>query len=389
MATASGRESAHLSERLQREPYRFDFFQAVRLLERLARDEGNRLPSRPVGADHPPEQECVHFRALPSLSFPTAPVTQIRSQTAAEMAVSFLGLTGVSGVLPPHYTALILRRLRSKDSSLRDWLDVFNHRLVSLFYRAWEKYRLPFAYERARLDQSGREPEKVTQALYSLIGRATAGQRGRQSIPDEVFLFYGGHFAHHPRSAAALEQLLTDYFATPVCVLQLQGHWLYLERDDQARLPSREYPRGRNTRLGEDVVIGERVWGVQNKFRLRVGSLTYRQFLQFLPQMGKRLRLLCQMARAYVGLELTFDVQLVLRVDETPQLRLGAGGEERPYLGWNTWVRSTAFVRDAEEAIFAEEQAAPFPGGPASDRITDSHTSPGEPNGCRQGRRSL
>jgi type VI secretion system protein ImpH len=88
-----------------------------------------------------------------------------------------------------------------------------------------------------------------------------------------------------------------------------------------------------------------------------VGPLTYRQFLRFLPQMGKSLRSLCQMARSYVGLEFTFDVQLVLRAVEAPALRLGAEGDERPYLGWNTWVRSTAFVREVEDAIFPEDQS--------------------------------
>jgi type VI secretion system protein ImpH len=354
MATACGRASADLKERLHQEPYRFDFFQAVRLLERLARHEPASQARRAVGKDYAPEQECVHFRALPSLSFPTAEVAQVREGTAPDMAVSFLGLTGAAGVLPTHYTAQLIRSLRSKDTSLRDWLDVFNHRLVSLFYRAWEKYRLPFAYERWRLDDSGAEPDRVTGGLFSLIGRGTAGQRGRQAIPDEVFLFYGGLFAHQPRSAAALGGLLADYFDQPVQVLQLQGHWLYLERDDQAQLPTPQMPRGLNNRLGQDVVVGERVWGVQSKFRLRVGPLTYRQFQGFLPQVGKAMRPLCQLTRSYIGVEFLFDVQLVLQAAEVPWLQLGGGGDELPYLGWNTWVRSKPFTHEVADAVFPE-----------------------------------
>src|SRR5262249_46630587 len=200
----------------------------------------------------------------------------------------------------------------------RDLLDLFNHRLVSLFYRAWEKYRLPFAYERSRLDGTGEEPERMTHALYSLVGRGTAGLRDRQEIPDEAFLCYSGHFAHQPRSAAVLELVLADYFALPVEVLQLQGQWLRLERDDQAQLPSPREPRGLNNRLGLDLVAGERVWGVQNKFRLRLGPLTYRQFLSLMPRVGKRLRPFSQMARSYVGPEFVFDVQLVLLAAEAP-----------------------------------------------------------------------
>jgi type VI secretion system protein ImpH len=370
MVTATRHDDTDLGGRLQREAYRFDFFQAVRLLERLARD-GATTPApparrQPVGGDSPPEQETVRFRALPSLSFPTAAVASVRTPAAAdgvrpsaqppEMAVACAGLTGPAGVLPPHYTAMLMRRLREKDTSLRDWLDLFNHRLVSLFYRAWEKYRLPFAYERSRLDGPGKEPERVTQALHCLVGRGTGGLRGREEVRDEALLFYGGHFAHHPRSAAALELQLTDYFTLPVEVWQLQGHWLYLECDDQAQMPSRAQPRGRNNRLGQDLVIGERVWGVESKFRLRVGSLTYRQFLGFMPHVGASLRPLCQMTRSYVGPEFLFDVQLVLLAAEVPGTRLGADGDGRPYLGWNTWVCGEPCTRDVDDAVFAAEE---------------------------------
>src|SRR5262249_36267283 len=128
-----------------------------------------------------------------------------------EMLVAFLGLTGPQGVLPQHYTALLLRRIREKDHALHDFLDLFNHRAVSLFYRAWEKYRLPFAYERSRLDGS-EEADACTRSLYCLVGLGTGSQRGRLAIDDEAFLFYSGHFAHHPRSASGLEGLLEDYF---------------------------------------------------------------------------------------------------------------------------------------------------------------------------------
>ena len=57
MATPSRRPDPPLSEELFDEPYRFDFFQAVRLLERLGPD------AAPVGRDGPPAREVVRFRA--------------------------------------------------------------------------------------------------------------------------------------------------------------------------------------------------------------------------------------------------------------------------------------------------------------------------------------
>lgn len=366
MAAADWREDPGLSGQLFREPYGFDFFQAVRLLERIraarARDDprGQRYP---VGRDRPADQEVVRFRALPSLAFPASAVSQLREPgrdsvpegelPPPEMVVAFLGLIGAQGVLPYHYTALLLRRLRHKDYALRDFLDLFNHRLISLFYRAWEKYRLPFAYERHRLDPAGQlEEDLATRALYCLVGLGTGGLRGRLEIDDEAFLFYGGHFAHYPRSASALEGLLEDYFELPVRVQQLQGQWLCLEPGDQARLPCPAHPRGRNNRLGVDLVVGERVWDVQSKFRLRLGPLRYAAFCRLMPN-GDALRPLCQLTRSYVGPELDFDVQPVLEAQEVPWCRLGADGADRPYLGWNTWVRCQAFTRVVEDAVFA------------------------------------
>jgi type VI secretion system protein ImpH len=360
MAPENGRKSAGLSEQLLREPGRFDFFQAVRLLARIARQraaQDPRWPRPPEGWDETPEREAVRFRALPSLSFPAAPVSQINPPgrdgplAPAEMVVAFLGLTGPLGVLPQHYTTLLVQRLRLKDNALRDFLDLFNHRTVSLFYGAWEKYRLPFAYERSRLDGPGGEDELCSWCLYCLAGLGTAGLRGRMDVDDEAFLFYAGHFAHFPRSAVALECLLGDYFELPLRVEQACGQWLTLEGGDRSLLPGPEHRQGRYCRLGIDLIVGERVWDVQSKFRLRLGPVGYEQFRRLMPG-GAGLRALCQLTQTYTGLELDYDVQVVLRAAEVPWCRLGGDGADGCRLGWNTWVRSGALARDPEDAVF-------------------------------------
>jgi type VI secretion system protein ImpH len=359
MATAGGRSGGPVSDALLREPYRFDFFQAVRLLERLQRDRSRR-PAKRGERDPRAEEELLRFRTQPSLSFPPSAISDIRraagddGNAPLEMTVAFLGLAGSLGVMPHHYTALLLERVRNKDYSLRDFLDLFNHRLVSLFYRAWRKYRLPFAYERAALDGPG-EVDTCTRALYCLVGLGTRGLRGRQKIEDEAFVYYGGHFAHWPRSAIALEAMLEDYFAVPVHVEQLHGQWLLLSPGDRSLMPGgRDCPDGRNCQLGLNVIAGERIWDVQSKFRLRLGPLTYQQFRSLMPN-GDALRPLAQMTRTYVGLEFDFDVQLVLIAAEVPWCRLGPG-EDAPHLGWNTWIRGGEFAQDVTDAVFRPEE---------------------------------
>jgi type VI secretion system protein ImpH len=246
----------------------------------------------------------------------------------------------------------MLRRVRAKDASLRDFLDLFHHRLVSLFYRAWEKYRLPFTYERSQLEPGGPRVDLVTRSLYSLVGLGTDGLRGRLQVDDEAFLYYSGHFAHYPRTALALEGLLEDYFELSLRVRQLQGQWLYLDPDDRALMPCRQYPQGRNNQLGVNLIAGERVWQVQSKFRLRVGPLTFVQFRRLMPN-GDTLRPLSEMTRTYVGPEFDFDVQLVLLAAEVPWCRLGGEPADGARLGWNTWVRGGELTRDADDAVFS------------------------------------
>jgi len=362
MAAASGRDDSALSKQLYTEAYRFDFFQAVRVLQRLAaataRPEADRARF-PVGRDDPPQQEAVRFRSLPSHGFPAAAISEIRpSQASAgppEMVTAFFGLTGPSGVLPRHYTTLLIERIRAKDFTLRDFLDLFHHRLTALFYRAWTKYRIPFAYEQSQW-AGDKEPEDLfTSCLYCLLGLGTGGLHGRHTFDDEAFLFYAGHFAHYPRSAVALERMLVDYFALPVAISQFQGQWLYLSADDQSALPIAGRPFGLNNQLGRSVVIGERVWDVEGKFRARVGPLDYAGFRRLMPS-GDTLGPLSQMMRTYAGPQFACDVQVVLLAAEVPRCRLGGDASDPARLGWNTWILSRTSDRDVSDAVFTWEE---------------------------------
>jgi type VI secretion system protein ImpH len=365
MASEDGRERAGVNRALFEAPYRFDFFQAVRLLEYRNRERRGREPGTgpaSVGQDEP-GGEIVRFRAQASLSFPPGSIGDLREPAVRgdaskpsppEMTVTFFGLTGPNGVLPRHYTELLLQRVRQKDSALRDFLDTFNHRLISLFYRAWEKYRLPIGYERSQLDDPARQPDLVTRGLYCLVGLGTHGLRGRLEVDDEAFVHYGGHFAHFPRSALALECTLEDYFEVPVRVQQCQGQWLVLEPDDRAYMPEAAHPQGRNNQLGINMIVGARVWDVQSKFRLRIGPLSWRQFRSLMPN-GDALRPFCQLARSYAGSGLDFDVQTVLHPHEVRDPRLTADLDDGPYLGWNTWMPSPTRELPVDDAIFVLE----------------------------------
>lgn len=354
--------------RLAREPFRFEFFQAVRLLRWIARTDPTQDSPEHLGAG--PAHDFVRFRSLPSLSFPSSPVARLDGLTPVSAApneerhqpcltVTFLGLFGSSGVLPRHYTQLIIDRIRQKDESLRSFLDLFNHRIISLYWRAWAKYRLPVAFEEHYLDGQQAERDPFTRVLSSVVGMESGGLRGRLEFDDFAFLYYAGHFSHFPRNGVSLELSLADYFRVPTTVQQLHGQWLYLDSSEQSRL-STVTRQPANNRLGENVVVGQRVWGVENSFRIRLGPLTYEQFEQFMPA-GPALRRLGQFVASYVGASYDFDVQLVLRSDDVPACQLVDRSHLRPpRLGWNTWLYSTPAPRHRDEAVFVPSDRCPL-----------------------------
>jgi type VI secretion system protein ImpH len=367
-----------LKERLQAEFFEFDFFQAVRLLEKLA-------PKRaPVGLDAAPADEVARFRAHLSMAFPPSQIVALDPPNGERpnplLTVTFLGLYGPSGVLPTHYTQLLMdlqRDVRGPERrSLRDWLDLFDHRFISLFFRAWEKYRFHIHYERGEAFRP--EPDTFTLGLRSLMGLGTpalvnrlqvrsedeatapAGwcdtsseARSLARIDDLALLHYAGFFAQRPRNATNLRALIADYFRFPVAIEQFRGQWLAIPESGQSRL-------GDSGSLGVDAVAGERVWDVQSRFRLRIGPVGYSQFSDLLPDRApvaerKSFFLVAQLARLFAGPEYDFDIQLVLAAAEVPHTQLADDPCPGPRLGWNTWLISMTPQRDSDDAAFEAE----------------------------------
>jgi type VI secretion system protein ImpH len=364
-----------LSAQLLHEPFRFEFYQAVRVLTRLD-------PARsPVGYDYDPAREDCRFRAHLSLDFPASEIQKIDSpphpEGPPEVVVNFMGLTGPSGVLPIHYTELLITRSLRKDHALRTFLDLFNHRLISLFYRAWEKYRFFLYYERAELlgrQEQVQGPERLrnfilsdrprldphSQVLLDLIGCGEPSLRyrvrtrrelvRRTSLDDETLRYYAGLFAQRHRSGIGLEGMLSDYFGVTVLVTQLVGQWLLLDPEDQSRL-SRP---GTNARLGVSAVAGERIWDVGGKFRATLGPMPYRQFRDFLPT-GTAYRPLVDMISLYAGRHLDCDIELLLPREEVPRCRMG--GDSGSLLGWETWPLTGPFREEVARIIFPVRNA--------------------------------
>jgi type VI secretion system protein ImpH len=329
-----------VEEHLFEHPYEYDFFQAVRLLHLLLNDR----PS--VGRIAKPHEEPVRFQARQSLEFQPSSIYSLSAETGVPtMAVAFLGLTGIQGALPHHYTEHILARGQAKDFAMADFFDLFNHRILSLLYRAWEKHRLPVRHQLASAKQ---ETDEFTQYLFDWIGMGTPRLRRRLAVEDQALLRYAGLLGQTPACAVSLAAILKDHFGVEVEIEQFVGAWYPLEDNDRCDLGGESL----SNQLGDGAVAGDAVWDPQARFRVRLGPLKLVKFLVFLPE-SPAIQELRDLVRFYVGPVLQFDLQLILKADEVPWTRLGDETPAGPRLGWCGWLKTGEFPTDVGDAVFS------------------------------------
>lgn len=372
MSTKIRRKNTAVVEQLLQAPELVPFFQAVRLLERAATlhnraltskrgltvnnelaVNGGRMNDRAVGQFTPPHTEVVRFAAYLSLGFPGSEIIRIQKQALHqssrwELVVGFMGLTGSTGVLPFHYTEILFQRLKLRDESLKDFLDLFNHRSISLFYQAGVKYRLPVAYERHKLMLQRRERvDAHTHAILSLLGLGTDHLLDQLNIHHESLVYFAGLLSQRTRPANGLRQFLTHYFAVPVEIQEFIGEWHDLIDDVRSRLPYPGNPRGQNACLGRSAILGSKGWFAQGKIRIVLGPLNHEQFRRFAPG-TTTLRRLNEIVRLYAGTEL--ETEYVLRVARRhiPN-RIQLRQNTPPTIGWDTWLASQTTTDAANE----------------------------------------
>jgi type VI secretion system protein ImpH len=313
-----GREAdaVALFESLARAPYRHDFYQTMRRLECLYDD-------RPRwGEAERPIDEPVRLGQDPDLSFAPAPLASFQTGgTHPRLQVRLFGLFGPNGPLPTHMTEYARERLyHAGDPTFSRFVDLFHHRFLALFYRAWAQAQPHVNHDRPSED-------RFRVYVGAFVGMAPDACRERDSVSDWARLYHAGQMIRSVRNAEGLGQILAHYFQVPVAIEEFVGHWLRLAYGDRTRLGAA------NATLGSTAVVGSHVWDRQHKFRVRLGPLTLDQYRAFLPG-GARLRQLVDWVRMYLCFELDWDVQLVLREDEVPKARLGAGHQLR----WTTWL---------------------------------------------------
>jgi type VI secretion system protein ImpH len=331
---------------LAREPYRYDFYQTLRRIECLYDDKPR------WGTALRPVDEPVRLGQDPDLAFAPAPLASLefgKDGAPPRLQVRLFGMLGPNGPLPIHLTEYARHRLRhAGDPTLCRFLDLFHHRFLALFYRAWAQ-----AQPHVNRDRAG--DDHYLTYVGAFIGTAPASLRHRDSVPDVAKLFHVGTLVRQVRDADGLAAILRQFFRVPARLEEFVGHWLFLSPRD------RTYLGAEGKSLGVSAVVGARVWDHQSKFRIHLGPLTLGQYESFLPvtrpgkdgerPRGTALRKLVDWVRFYLCFELDWDVRLHLERAEVPALKLGAKGQ----LGWTTWLGTRTSVSDAGDLYLNAE----------------------------------
>lgn len=325
---------------------RAEFFEAVRAIVAAAGLASADGPA--IGGDTRPRDEPVRFTALRGARHPDAELGAAGRDATGQVRLeaAFMGLTGPMGVMPDHYTELVVARDRARDAAFGQFLDLFNHRAISLFYRAWAKYRLPVAFGETK----GSLADPVSRALAALAGLNGPGAGGNAAI-DPRTLGAAGLLARRVRSPDALRRTLATLYGLPVAVVELRPRRIRIAPDERTRLGgglSRwRAPAGAYARLAADAVLGEATTDVAGRFRVTVGPLDRDRFDAFFTPDGLHRRIVATI-RQVAGATADFDLQLILAKDAVPRTRMADGAAR---LGQTSWLLHGPADRDRADAV--------------------------------------
>jgi type VI secretion system protein ImpH len=346
---ASYRHSAtSLVDRLENNPHRFDFFQAVRMLERVlqkvhqaARDSRGNL--------NPSDSRMLAFKNTSSLSFPASQIEKLVVQKndeghliSAELTPAFISFLGQGGVMPMFYTELLAsHEFLHGDAAAREFLDIFLQRIASLFYRSWRKNKLLLRYETDQRDKS-------MPLLLSVAGIGQSALRHRLKAPmggvsDDTIAFFSGFLQQRHTSASVLKNVLQHYFGVPVVVQEFVGRWFTVPSENQTKIGMM------NAQLGTSALVGEKIWQRDLRVRLSFGPMHLNQYQLFLPG-GKAALALKELLLLVSGVSLEYEVVLILRKEDVQPIALASQSTAR--LGWETFLVSKRQDHDRSDASY-------------------------------------
>lgn len=334
---------------LVEQPFEHDLFMLLRRLD--AHGDHPLLGRAPRPLDEP-----LRLGQEPSMAFAPSNVSGVDDSRDGPPQISIygFGLFGPNGPLPLHLTEYARERKRHhNDHTLSAFADLFHHRLILLFYRAWADAQSVNSLDRP-------DGHRFVEYVASLMNMGQPGLKERDRIADHARTHMAGHLVRQTRNPEGLIQILRLYFDLPVRIEEFVSDWVTIDEPQVSRIGL----FGRNHRLGAGATIGLAVRDAQSKFRLELGPLTLEQYRAFLPG-SQRLQQVVDWVRQYVGIEFAWELRLVLRKEEAGGMQLNGGQR----LGWGSWLGTRLSDTDAGDLVFAPEALH------SRSAATASHTS--------------
>ncbi len=318
---------------LDRDATRFDFFQALRLIETSE-------PRKPaIGYARRVAEDVFRSGQDPDLRFPPSTLSAFRRGAQGKshhVRTRFFGLFGPVGPMPLYLTEYALERRRKGDETLTAFADLLQHRMLSFYYRAWSDTEATVTIGR-------KDADGFADFLHCLAGRGTENLNDRDAMPDALKLYFTAFLASLPKTVQGLTSMVELALGVPVALEEFVGEWMVLPKESRTRLGGRS-----GCALGDGLVVGGRIWSRGHKIRLLLGPLTWVTYQSLFP--GRPLfERLQAVVRNYLGDEMAWDVALLLRADEVPDLQMGQVG----MLGWSTWLGERRTARPADDLKLA------------------------------------
>ena len=297
-------QAKELFKSLEEEPYRYGFFSLVRRFENLH-------PDRPrIGEAARPVDDVIRLGQEPSVIFEPATLSEFqpgKDGAPHRLTGYFVGLFGPNGPLPMHMTEYARERKRNHhDDTLIGFADIFHHRMLSLFYRAWACCEPTVSFDR-------KDNDTFSTFVGSFFGMGMPSLRDRDDLFDVGKLHFSGRLALQTKNPEGLMAIISDFFQVPVEIEEFIGEWLELPDNQLTRMGTAQP----NALLGQSSTAGRRVWSCQYKFRLIFGPVNLSDYERLLPG-GVSLRRLVAIVRKLCRR------RAVLRCKSHSQARRGA-----------------------------------------------------------------
>jgi type VI secretion system protein ImpH len=330
---------------LKAEPWRFDYFVLLRHLERTFKDQPR------IGDSATVREEIARFGQNPFMEFPASNVSGADQdeEKPLKIFVRHLGMLGPQGALPLSTTEEAYHYALAEDDAFPRFLDLFNHRFIQLFFRAWADSRPIAQHDRPDAD-------RFVAYIGSAVGIGSGPYHHLDSLPDGAKLSFAGLLGAQAKSASRLAAAIQGIFNVKAEVEEFVGSRLAVEAAEWTLLG-----RGYNV-LGEDALLGRSIFSVQDKIRIRIFSENLAQYIRFLPT-GNLCEPLADLVFFYNGEQLDYDVELAIPAGAAEPVRLGRFGQ----LGWTSWMapnwtskevyRRDARFHPAERMKIKREQA--------------------------------